>query len=132
MYPYKKTDIMIELKITNSAALLLLTERMKQEFGKRIACKQYDEWMELENLSFPELLDVAESSAVDLVCMLPADILLEKNNLDDIIMRAIRSLSGIYNKEDFNIYSLEKSRVLVRKVEKVFDKYTNDSEYQYN
>jgi hypothetical protein len=123
---------MIELKITNSAALLLLTERMKQEFSKRIACKQYDEWMELENLSFAELLDVAESSAVDLICMLPADILLEKNNLDEIIMRAIRSLSGIYNKEDFNIYSLEKSRTIVRKVEKVFDKYTNDSEYQYN
>lgn len=123
---------MIELKITNSAALLLLTERMKQEFSKRIACKQYDEWMELENLSMQELLDIAESSAVDLICMLPADILMEKNNLDEIIMRAIRSLSGLFNKEDFNIYSLEKSRSLVRKVEKIFDKYSEDSEFQYN
>lgn len=123
---------MIELKITNSAALLLLTERMKQEFSKRIACKQFDEWMELEDLSFADLLDIAESSAIDLICMLPADILMERNNLDEIIMKAIRSLSGIYNKEDFNIYSLEKSRNLVRKVEKVFDKYSKDSEYQYN
>lgn len=123
---------MIELKITNSAALLLLTERMKQEFSKRIACKQFDEWMELEDLSFTDLMDIAESSAIDLICMLPADILMERNNLDEIIMKAIRSLSGVYNKEEFNIYSLEKSRVLVRKVERVFDKFTKDSEYQYN
>ena len=123
---------MIELKITNSAALLLLTERMKQEFSKRIAYKEFHEWMELENLGYDDLLDVAESSAIDLISMLPADILLEKNNLDEIIMRAIRSLSGIYNKEEFNIYSLEKSRNLVKKIEHVFDKFTRDQAFMYN
>jgi hypothetical protein len=123
---------MIELKITNSAAILLLIERMKQELSKRVAYKQFDEWVELENLGYDDLLDVAQSSALDLICMLPADILLERNNLDEIIMRAIRSLSGLFNKEEFNIYSLEQSRNLVKKIELVFDKYTRDSAFRFN
>ena len=76
--------------------------------------------------------DIAESSALDLISMLPADILLEKNNLDEIILRAIRSLSGIFNKEDFNIYSLEQSKKLVNKIEKVFYEYTKESDFHYN
>jgi hypothetical protein len=123
---------MIELKITNSAALLLLTERMKIEFNKRKSANNTEDWRELNNLDFEEILEIAEAAAIDLICMLPADILLERNNLDEIIARAIRSLSGIYNKEEFNIYTIEKSRKLVGQIEAIFDKYNEESTFNYN
>ena len=123
---------MIELKITNSAALLLLTERMKIEFSKRKSANGSEDWRELNNLDFDEILEIAEASAVDLICMLPADILMERNNLDEIITRAIRSLSGIYNKEEFNIYSIDKARKLVNQIESIFDKFSEESSFNYN
>jgi hypothetical protein len=123
---------MIELKITNSAALLLLTERMKIEFNKRKSANDYEDWRELNNLEFDEILEIAEAAAIDLICMLPADILLERNNLDEIISRAIRSLSGIYNKEEFNIYSIDKARKLVARIENIFDRYNEESSFNYN
>ncbi|MBU1096943.1 MAG: hypothetical protein CVV23_16230 [Ignavibacteriae bacterium HGW-Ignavibacteriae-2] len=123
---------MIELKITNSAALLLLTERMKMEFEKRKSFVKSMNWHELEMMSYPEILEIAECSAIDLISMLPADILLEKNNLDEILYRAIKSLSGVFNKEEFSIYSLEQARVLVRKIESIFEIYTKDSDFNYN
>ncbi|MBN1300786.1 MAG: hypothetical protein JW995_06185 [Melioribacteraceae bacterium] len=105
---------------------------MKVEFEKRKASNFYDKFVDLETLQYKDLLDIAEASAVDLICLLPADILLERNNLDEIIARAIRSLSGIYNKEEFNIYSLEQARSIVRKLEVVFDKFIKDAHYNYN
>jgi hypothetical protein len=104
---------MIELKITNTAALLLLSERMKIEFENRKLFNSIPDYVNIDELSYKELLDISECAAFDLICLLPADIFDDENNLHKIITKAIRSLSGIYNKEEFNVYSERRAEKLV-------------------
>ena len=104
---------MIELKITNSAALLLLSERMKIEFENRKSNNSIPGYITLDTLPYKELLNISECAAFDLICLLPADIFEDENNLHKIITKAIRSLSGIYNKEEFNIYPESRAEKLV-------------------
>lgn len=112
---------MIEIKISTSAAVLLVTERMRFEFGMRKKIEKIEPGFELENLDFKTLLNIAEIAAFDLILLLPADILTENNNLDDIIYRSMVSLSEVYNKEEFKYYTKEKAARLIQKISRLFE-----------
>ena len=112
---------MIEIKISTSAAVLLVTERMRFEFGMRKRTGKIEPGFELENLDFKTLLNIAEIAAFDLILLLPADILTENNNLDDIIYRSMTSLSEVYNKEEFKYYTKEKAGKLIQKISRLFE-----------
>jgi len=122
---------MIEIKISTSAAVLLITERMRFEFGLRKKIGKIETGFEIENLNYKTLLNIAETAAFDLVLLLPADILTENNNLDDIICRSMRTLADIYNKEEFKYYTKEKARKLMSSITSLFKKIS-DKNYLYN
>lgn len=123
---------MIELKITNSAALLLLTERMKIELDMYKRNNVISQDVSFESMSYSDLIKFIESAAFDLVCLLPAEVLADQNNLDEILSKAIRSLSSIYHKEELNSYSLSQAKNLIKPIEKLISKYTEDKLYSLN
>ena len=123
---------MIELKITNSAALLLLNERMKIEFENRKSGSSTPEYVTLDMLPYKDLLDISECAAFDLICLLPADIFDDDNNLHKIITKAIRSLSGIYNKEEFNVYPEQRAENLVSLIYSSLKTYGDKNILPYN
>ena len=122
---------MIEIKISTSAAVLLITERIRFEFANRRKTGKIDSGFEIENLDFNSLLNIAETAAYDLILLLPAEILTENNNLDDIIFRSMKSLSEVYNKEEFKYYTKEKARKLIKKITRLFENIDN-KEFLYN
>lgn len=123
---------MIEIKISTSAAVLLLTERMRFEFGLRKKIKRFGAGFDLEDLNYKSLLSIAETAAFDLVLLLPADILAEKNNLDDIICKSMRTLADIYNREEFKYYTKEKARKLLQHIETLFLKNLSKDKFSLN
>jgi len=123
---------MIELKITNSAALLLLSERMKIEFENRKLNHSISENVAMDTLPYKELLNISECAAFDLICLLPADIFEDENNLHKIITKAIRSLSGIYNKEEFNVYPEYRAEKLVNLIYSFLRTYGKKNIFQNN
>ena len=123
---------MIELKITNSAALLLLSERMKIEFDNRKSYNSIPDFVDLDTLPYKELLNISECAAFDLICLLPADIFEDENNLHKIITKAVRSLSGIFNKEEFNIYPESRAEKLVGLIYSSLKKYGDKDILQNN
>ena len=123
---------MIELKITNSAALLLLSERMKIEFENRKLNNKIPDSISLDTLDYKELLNISECAAFDLICLLPADIFEDENNLHQIITKAISSLSGIYNKEEFNVYPESRAEKLVSLIYSFLQTYGNKDILQNN
>lgn len=112
---------MIEIKISTSAAVHLITERMRFEFGMRKRIGKTEPGFDLENMDFKSLLGIAEIAAFDLILLLPADILAENNNLDDIICRSMRSLADVYNKEEFKTYTKQKAKKLIRRISYLFE-----------
>lgn len=112
---------MIEIKISTSAAVLLVTERMRYEFAMRKKSGKIEKGFEMEFLDFKTLLSIAEIASFDLILLLPAGILTENNNLDDIICRSMRSLADVYHKEEFKYYTKEKARKLIKKIADLFE-----------
>ena len=123
---------MIELKITNSAALLLLNERMKIEFENRKLNHSIPESFALDTLPYKELLNISECAAFDLICLLPADIFEDENNLHKIITKAVRSLSGIFNKEEFNVYPESRAEKLISLIYSYLQTYGNKDKLPNN
>ena len=128
----KEKLIMIEIKISTSAAVLLITERMRFEFGLRKKVGKIEIGFEIENLSYKSLLSIAETAAFDLVLLLPADILTDNNNLDDIICRSMRTLADIYNKAEFKYYTKEKARKLLKPIKDLFSINKNTEIFSRN
>jgi hypothetical protein len=104
---------MVEIKIPTAAAVVLLTQRMHYELGLRVETGQIRAGNTLKNLGYQELLEIAEVSAFDIVSLLPADILAESNNLTTIVTKAMKSLSTIFEKEEFKRYSESRAEKLL-------------------
>ena len=111
---------MFELKISTDAAVTLINERMKQEYDSRINRGLLNPDFELELLPYSILLDIAETATLDLIFLLPVDVLREKNNLDDIIVRTFQRLGEIYDCEEFVNYSVHKAKKLLKKPKSYF------------
>lgn len=113
---------MIEIKIPTSAAIMLLTERMQYEFESRQKTGFYGEGLDLYDLNFREIYEIAEIAAFDLVFLLPAEIFAEKNNLADIISKSIRSLAKQYDYIEFENYSDEMAEKLISPISRIMQK----------
>lgn len=111
---------MIELKIPNATAVMLITERMKLEFDQRVKINKYRPESTIFTLRYEELLELAEASAIDLVFFLPAGIHYETNNLAKILCQAIRSLAPIYRCPDFTTYTVEQAERIVIPIQNLF------------
>lgn len=122
---------MIEIKIPTSAAVILLTERMRYELDMRDRAGKINSGSDLKDLEFDELLHIAETSAFDMVFLLPAEILSEQNNLADIIWKAIQSLTKVFGKEEFNSYNKSDAIKLLKPIGSIFQK-ASDQRFFYS
>jgi hypothetical protein len=125
-------DKMIEIKISDSAALMLLTDRMNYELEMRKSAKILPENINLNELNFSNLLDISETAVADLVMTIPADILLSKNNLGIIITGAINSLHTIYGFDEFKDYSIILTNRLLRRIVEHFKNCNDKNIFKYN
>lgn len=116
---------MIEIKIPTSAAVILLKQRMNQELSMREKAGKIDSGMSLRNLSQAELFQIAETSAFDIVFLLPADVWSEENNVADIIYKAIHSLATVFNREEFKLYKRDQAENLIKPIKKLFAQFDN-------
>ncbi len=120
---------MIEIKIPTSAAVIMLTERMRYELQLRKKTKCFDQSCDIENLSYADLISIAETSAFDLVFLLPVDILVEESNLPEIITEAFHALSKIFGREEFQLYTKERATKLLKKVTDTFNQLDTNQNY---
>ncbi len=104
---------MINLRIPQTTALILLTERMKYELEFRKRNGMVNENADLFKLSYKELMELAEIAAFDMVSFLPLELLIKENNIVDIITKAIKSLSQVFGKEEFNSYDKKRCERLI-------------------
>jgi len=111
---------MVEIKIPTAAAVVLLTQRMHYEFGLRQNTGQIESGCSLRDLSYFELLEIAEAAAFDIISLLPADILAESNNLTAIVHKAIKSLSTVFEKDKFKSYTEENAERLLEPLIELF------------
>ncbi|MCO6473525.1 MAG: hypothetical protein PHW27_06975 [Melioribacteraceae bacterium] len=111
---------MIEIKIPASAAVILLKQRMNQELSMREKAGKISSGIGLNNLSQAELLQIAETSAFDIVFLLPADVWSEENNVADIIYKAIHSLASVFNREEFKLYKRDQAEKLIKPIKNLF------------
>jgi len=123
---------MVEIKIPTAAAVVLLTQRMQYELGVRQSIGQIDPDTNLKNLTYEELKEIAETSAFDVISLLPADILSEENNLANIVHRAMKSLGVVFEKEEFLYYTEEDARRLLSPLEKLFSTIDEKNSYLVN
>ncbi len=123
---------MVEIKIPTAAAVVLLTQRMQYELGVRQSIGQIDPDINLKNLNYEELKEIAETSAFDVIALLPADILAEENNLPNIVFRAMKSLGIVFEKEEFLYYSEEKAKKLLEPLTKIFSTIDEKNSYLVN
>lgn len=122
---------MFELKISTDAAVSLITEKMKMEYDSRVKCGLLHSEYDMELLPFSILLDIAETATSDLVFLLPLDVLMEKNNLSDIIVRTFRRLADIYDCDEFYTYTPNQAKRLLSKTE-LFFKFDPKSKFFEN
>ncbi|NOX17962.1 MAG: hypothetical protein GXO87_06745 [Chlorobi bacterium] len=123
---------MVEIKIPTAAAVVLLTQRMQYELGVRQSIGQIDPDTNLKNLGYDELKEIAETSAFDVIALLPADILAEENNLANIVYRAMKSLGIVFEQENFLYYSEEKAKRLLEPLTRIFSTIDEKNSYLVN
>lgn len=123
---------MIEIKISTDAAVALLIDRMKYEFELRMKTGVIPSGTKLADLDSETLIAIAETAALDLIFLLPFEILSQRNNLVEILYKAFRSLSKQLNREEFKQYSAEASQKLLEKVETTFKLGESNKDFQYN
>lgn len=123
---------MIEIKISTSTAVALLTERMNFELELREKAGSVPPGLDIKDLGYQELLKLAEVAAFDLVFLLPAEVLMDNNNLADIICMAIQSLSNVFSREEFKTYSKNSAQQLLAPIKKIFKKATDKSIFLKN
>ncbi len=111
---------MIEIRISNTAAVQLLVERIENEFKFRIKTGIYSPDLSLDGLPFDELFDLAEIAAFDLVSILPFDVLIKETNIHEIISKAMQSLAVIYQKTDFSYYTQEMAETLISRLREIY------------
>ena len=123
---------MIEIKISTDAAVALLIDRMKYEVELRMKTGVIPSGTKLEDLESDNLIAIAETAALDLIFLLPFEILSQRNNLVEILYKAFRSLSKQLNRDEFKQYSAEASKKLLEKVETTFKIGESSKDFQYN
>ncbi|HOI28727.1 MAG TPA: hypothetical protein PLZ15_03125 [Melioribacteraceae bacterium] len=107
---------MIEIRITVEAALALLLERMKFELKFRQKAGIISTGLRLDDLSFDQLLEIAEYSIFDTVFLLPSDLVIRETNISYIISETVKALSKIFSHDEFAAYSNRKAKLLIQPI----------------
>ncbi len=107
---------MIEIKIPTDEAAMLLFERMQYELELRIIAGTFADNIHLNHLNYKDLLQIAETSAFDIIFLLPAEVFHEKNNLPEIISSSIKSLAKKLGVIEFSFYPVERAKKIVDKI----------------
>ena len=123
---------MIELNISTSEAVTLLTARMFEEKKLRERAELLPKGTKLTALSFEELLSIAETAAFDLVILLPLDVFMEESNLPLIITKAIRELARIFGKKEFGNYAIENAKKLLSPIVLNARDFEGDEKFKLN
>lgn len=123
---------MIEIKISDSAAQMLLNERMAYELSLRKKASILPEQIHLSELGYENLLEIAEVAIADLVMTIPPEILTSKNNLNVIVTNTMNGLHRIYNFEEFKEYSLKRANRLLNRLNKYFEISKEAKYFKYN
>jgi hypothetical protein len=123
---------MIEIKITVEAALSLLLERMKLECQFRQKAGIIPPGSKLENLSYAELLAIAEASVFDTIFLLPIDLITQENNLVYIISETVKTLSRVLRREEFLLYSHRRAKKVINPIVTFLVRNTNDKNFERN
>jgi hypothetical protein len=123
---------MIELNISTSEAVTLLTARMFEEKKLRERAKLLPKGTKLTALPFEELLSIAETAAFDLVILLPLDVFMEESNLPLIITKAIRELARIFGKKEFGNYAIENAKKLLSPIVLNARDFEGDEKFKLN
>ncbi|MDQ7818778.1 MAG: hypothetical protein RDU14_17255 [Melioribacteraceae bacterium] len=123
---------MIEIRITVEAALALLLERMKFELKFRQKAGIISKGSRMEDLSYKQLLEVAEASIFDTIFLLPSDLIVQESNLSFIITEAVKSLARIYKKEKFQSFSNKKAKSLLQPIIDYFSSLPEEKEFRNN
>ncbi len=110
---------MIELKIPIKEAVSMLTERMEFELKLRGDSNSELRGVQLKDLTFKELVSIAEVATFDLVFLLPVEVFEEENNLADIITKSMHALADIFLIEDFLYYKHKSAVKLISKIQNV-------------
>ncbi len=111
---------MVEFRIPTNLVANLLSERIKTEMTMRRELNMIDYGTELEDLSLTEIYNIIETAAFDLVALLPAHLLTQQNNLDEILTKAIKTLPIAYERHEFSDYSKERVRNLLQPIKNMF------------
>ncbi|MFC2139765.1 hypothetical protein ACFLR4_03835 [Bacteroidota bacterium] len=123
---------MIEIKISDDAAINLLVERMNYEYKLRVKHNLIHDSGKLENLDYKDLLNIAETAAFDLVFLLPVEAHVQESNLKDILVKSFRSLAKIYKCHEFNSYSSKNVKTLLKPINHTFKLVGDENSYKYN
>ena len=123
---------MIELNISTSEAVTLLTARMFEEKKLRERAELLPKGTKLTALPFEELLSIAETAAFDLVILLPLDVFMEESNLPLIITKAIRELARIFGKKEFGNYAIENAKKLLSPIVLNARDFEGDEKFKLN
>lgn len=111
---------MIEIRIPNSAAVLLLKEKIVLELKALQKASIFPEDFGISDLSDNELLYITETAALDLIFTLPAEIYVAESNIVDIIYKAIKFFAMEQQRSSFDNYSKERAKALVEPIKHLF------------
>lgn len=123
---------MVEFRIPTNLVASLLSERIKTELIMREELNMIDCGSELEDLSVTEIFNIIETAAFDLVALLPAHLLTQQNNLDQIITKAIKSLPIAYERHEFSDYSESRVSNLLKPIKSIFQVSDVEEAYANN
>jgi len=123
---------MIEIRITIDAALNLLLNRMKVELKFRQGSGIINKDLRLENLSYKQLYPIVETAIFDTVFLLPIDLITNETNLNYIVTGTVKTLSRIFHKEEFSVFSNNQTKKLLEPIYAYLNKQTASKNYENN
>ncbi len=123
---------MIEINITTKEAVMYLTARISEERRLRAKAGLIPSDTKLTQLTYNEILPLAEAAAFDLVFLLPTDVFVEESNLTEIITKAFNELTKIYGHKEFLSFSVENANNLIKPIKKIIAESKFEDNYKRN
>ncbi len=111
---------MLEIRISNNVAMQLLIGRMEAELVSRKKGGLYSEVITLSKLPFDQLLELTEIAILDLVTLLPYDVMLKETNINEILAKAVQSFAIVFEYSAFTYYTPEKIDKIILPLKKLY------------
>jgi hypothetical protein len=121
----KKDNFMIDFNISIEDAQKLLYEKMKQELRLKQRQGLIPSDLNLETISFKDLNTILETSILDLILLLPIEIVISQENIYKFIESTVHSLSIKIKREELLLFSARNFKKIVTPI---FDKIKKQTE----